>query len=96
MCNRAKKLLLVGCMAWIIYFAVPGPRQVYGWLFGSVIRNPQYLFADSRRKACRRMRRVIENGKANIYIENLSTHKVHIFLTQRQLRTLVIACNNAL
>ena len=27
-------------------------------------RNPQYLFSDSHKEACRRLRRVVEDGKA--------------------------------
>ena len=84
--------IIVVCSLWVAYFAVPGPRQLYDWVFGSGSRNPQYLFADSHKEVCRRLRRVVENGKANIYIENLSTHKLHIALTQRQIRALVVAC----
>ena len=86
--------VIVTCSLWIAYFALPGPREIYDFFFGSAFpRNPQYLFAGNNdREVCRRLRRVVENGKANIYIENLSTHKLHIVLTQRQIRALVAAC----
>ncbi len=86
------KSLLVACLSWITYFAVPGPRQVYDFVFGSSLHNPQYLFASSHREVCRRVRRVVEHGKVNIYVENLSTHRLHISLTQHQIRALVIVC----
>ena len=92
-----KSIVFVGGV-WIAYFAVPGPRQVYDWVARSGFgfpRHPQYLFANSNREVCERLRRVVDNGKVNIYIENLSTHKLHIFLTQRQIRALVIVCNNS-
>ena len=90
-----EKGIIIFAVAWLTFFALPGPRQVYDWFFGSGISNPQYLFADSHKEACRRLRRVVEDGKANLYIENLPTHKLHISFTQRKIRALVVACSNA-
>ena len=96
MYERCLKSIVFAGSIWIIYFGLPGPRQIYDWVAGSVFpRHPQYLFANSNREVCERLRRVGDNGKVNIYVENLSTHKLHIFLTQRQIRALVIVCNNA-
>ena len=92
--DKIKKLLLTASIVWLTFFALPGPRQVYDYVFGSGIRNPQYLFADSDREACRRVRRVIENGKVNIYVENLPSHEMHISLSQQQIRTLIVMCNH--
>ncbi len=93
--DGVKKLVLVSSIAWLAFFAAPGPRQIYDFAFGSSLHNPQYLFASSDREVCRRVRRVVEHGKVNIYVENLSTHRLHISLTQRQIRALVFVCNNA-
>ncbi len=90
--NRVKKLVLVLSIAWLAFFALPGPRQVYDYVFGSSLHSPQYLFASSHREVCRRVRRVVEHGKVNIYVENLSTHRLHVSLTQHQIRALVIVC----
>ena len=65
MCERIKKGFVLISIAWLTFFSLPGPRQVYDYVFGSGIRNPQYLFADSHKEACRRLRRVVENGKVN-------------------------------
>ena len=90
---KAKKRVLLACCVWIVYFTVPDPRTAIDYVFGSGIRNPQYLFADSDREACRRLRRVVENGKVNIYVENLPTHKMLISLTQKQIRALINLCS---
>ena len=87
-----KRSLLLVSLSWLVYFALPGPRQVYDFAFGGV-HNPQYLFAGSEREVCRRLRRVVEQGKVDLYVENLSTHKLHISLSQAQIRGLVVACN---
>lgn len=92
MATRVKQTLLLVSLVWLVYFAVPGPRQVYDFVFGGV-HNPQYLFASSEREVCRRLRRVVEHGKVDLYVENLSTHKLHISLSQPQIRGLVVACN---
>ncbi len=93
--DSVKKLLLVSSIAWIAYFAMPGPRQVYNLVFGSSLHNPQYLFAGDSREVCRRVRRVVEHGKVNIYVENLSIHRMHILFNQRQIRALIYLCSNA-
>ena len=90
--DKIKKLLLILSVVWLIFFALPGPRQIFEWATGHRVRNPQYLFADSSREACRRVRRVVENGKVNIYIENLPTHR-HILFNQQQIRTLIVMCH---
>lgn len=87
-----KRSLLLVSLSWLVYFALPGPRQVYDFALGGV-HNPQYLFAGSERGVCRRLRRVVVHGKVSLYVENLSTHKLHISLTQPQIRTLVVACS---
>ena len=92
MSDYLKKAIVVVCSAWVVFFAAPGPRQVYDWVFGSSIHHPSYLFANSEKEACRRLRRVVDNGKVNLYVENLTTHKQHIFFTQPQIRQLVVAC----
>ena len=93
MTRSTKQRIVIACSAWILFFEVPGPRQVYDFVFGGV-HNPQYLFAGSEREVCRRVRRVVENGKANIFIENLSAHDAHIYHTHEQLRSMIVVCSN--
>ena len=93
MSKLVKQRVVIVCLSWVIFFEVPGPRQVYDFVFGGV-HNPQYLFAGSEREVCRRIRRVVENGRPNIFIENLSVHDVHIRHTHEQLRSMIIVCSN--
>ena len=89
-----KRRLLFVCAAWIAYFALPDPRTAVDYVLGSGVRNPQYLFADSEYQACRRVRRVIDNGKPKIYVENLSSYTFAIVLTEHETRKLISICHN--
>ena len=90
---RTKRVIVMFSFIWIAYFAMPGPRQIYDWVAGSAFpRHPQYLFANSNREVCERLRRVVDNGKVNIYVENLSTHTIHVYLNQQQIRAVIYLC----
>ena len=90
---KAKKRVLLACCVWIVYFAAPDPRTVIDYLFGSRIKHSSYLYADSEYEVCRRVRRVINNGKATIYIENLSSHTTHVELVPDDMRRLIMLCH---
>lgn len=88
-----KEKILLFCFGWFLYFEAPGPRQIYDMVTGNSFQNPQYLFADSKEEVCRRVRRVVHNGEVKIYIENLSSHTLHIELPAYDLRKLISLCS---
>ena len=92
MSKLTKQRIIIACVGIIIYLDAPGPREIYDNIFGGV-RNPQYLFASSELDVCRRIRRVVDSGKTNIYIENLSSHNVFIYYTHKRLRATIMTCH---
>jgi len=92
MTRLTKQRIIIACSAWIMFFEAPGPRELYDRVFGDM-HNPQYLFAGSEHEVCSRIRRIVENGKLNIFIENLSAHDMHIYYTHEQLRNIIVTCN---
>ena len=89
--RELKRCILYALLAWIIYFAVPGPGQLYRRLV-KFPPHPSYLYAGSEWQVCQRLRRVKEGKAVNLYIENLTHHSTHIILTQKQIRALIIFC----
>lgn len=82
---------LAGLLAFIIFFAAPGPGELYHWLV-KFPAHPSYLYANSEWQVCRRLRLVKENGTTKLYVENLSYHTLDIVLTQKRIRALIVFC----
>ena len=93
--HRVLCFLLKACLVWLVFFAVPDPRQMYDMATGGYPPHHSYLYGNSEHEVCRRLRRVVEDGKANLYIENLSHHRFEIFLNQRRIRALIHLCRNS-
>lgn len=90
---QVTKIWTINCsLLFIAFFECGGPREVYDWVGGGV-RNPQYLFADSEFPVCRRIRRIMENDKPNIFIENTSQHSMLISYSYDQLRNYIVLCH---
>ena len=93
MSKLTKQRIIIACFGIILYLDAPGPREIYDNIFGGV-KNHQYLFAGSEHDVCRRIRRVVENGRPKIFVENLSTNDMHIYHTHKRLRALIMLCHS--
>ena len=91
MYERCCEIILLMLLTFIIYFAAPGPGQLYRWLV-KFPTHPSYLYADSEWQVCRRYRRVKESGVTKFYVENLPHYTFEIILTPKQLRSLSVFC----
>ena len=91
MYERCCEIILLILLTFIIYFAVPGPGQLYRWLV-KFPTHPSYLYADSEWQVCRRLRMEKEKGATLLYVENLPHHNLEIVLTQKQIRALISVC----
>ena len=94
MITRKTKIWLINsCILFACWLDFGGPRDLYEAMAGGV-HNPQYLFADSEFPLCKRVRRIVNNdGKVDIFIENISTHHLLIYYTNERLRNVIALCH---